>query len=97
MPPIDPMDLMKFSIFWHQGTEIVLYKNNQYSVLTGINSMKRAADFLNDSPSEQHLTNHFMTSYISYLKAKLASPEEIDYKGDFNLSDWFGTFSTTDK
>lgn len=97
VPPIDPMDLMKFSIFWHQGTEIVLYKNNQYSVLTGINSMKRATDFLNDSPSEQHLNNHFMTTYISYLKAKLASPEEIEFKSDFKMSDWFGTFSTTDK
>lgn len=97
VPPIDPLDLMNFSIFWHQGTEIVLYKNNQYSVLTGINSMKRAADFLNDSPSEQHLNNHFMTSYISYLKAKLTSPEEVDYKSDFSLSDWFGTSSTKDK
>ena len=97
LPPIDPMDLMNLSIFWHQGTEIILYKNNQYSVLTGINSIKRAADFLNDIPSEQHLTNHFMTTYINYLKTKLASPEEIEFKSDFKLSDWFGTFSTTDK
>jgi len=97
LPPLDPMDLMNLGIFWHQGTEIILYKNNQYSVLTGINSIKRAADFLNDIPSEQHLTNHFMSSYISHLKTKLNSPEEINYKSDFNLSDWMGIFSTTDK
>ncbi len=97
VPPVDPMDLMKFSIFWHQGTEIVLYKNNQYSVLSGINSMKRAVDFLNDIPTEKHLSSHFMSNYISHLKTKLDSPEEIEYKSDFNLTDWIGSFSSTGK
>jgi hypothetical protein len=97
VPPVDPMDLMNLSIFWHQGTEIILYKNNKYSVLSGINSMKRAVDFLNEMPDEKHLTNHYMSTYIKHLKAKLDSPEKIEYKGDFSLSDWLGTFSSTDK
>jgi len=97
VPPLDPMDLMNLSIFWHQGTEIVLYKNNQYSVLTGTASMMRAADFLNDIPSEQHLNNHFMSTYINHLKPKLNSPEEIKYKSDFKLSDWFGSLPETNK
>ena len=97
VPPLDPMDLMKLSIFWHQGTEIVLYKNNQYSVLTGISSMRRAVDFLNDIPAEKHLTNHYMSTYINHLKGKQDSPEKIDYKSDFSLTDWLGTFSSTDK
>lgn len=97
VPPIDPMDLMKLSIFWHQGTEIILNKNNQYSVLQGIDSMRRTIDFLNEIPGEQHLTNHFMTTYISHLKTKLDSPEKIDYKSNFSLSDWFGTLSSPDK
>jgi len=59
VPPVDPIDLMKLSIFWHQGTEIVLFENNQYSVLTGMDSMKRAVDFLNDIPGEQHLSRPF--------------------------------------
>lgn len=95
VPPVDPMDLMNFSIFWHQGTEILLQKGKQYSVLTGIDSMMRAADFLNDMPSEQHLSNHFMSTYISNIKDKLDSPEEIEYKSDFKLSDWFGSSSDT--
>ncbi len=95
MPPLDPIDLMKLSIFWHQGTEIVLFENNQYTVLTGINSMKRAADFLNDIPGEQHLRNHFMATYIKYLQTKLKTPVEIEYKSDFKFSDWFGSSSNS--
>ncbi|NOQ89019.1 MAG: lipase family protein [Gammaproteobacteria bacterium] len=97
VPPIDPMDLMKLSIFWHQGTEIILYKNNQYSVLNGINSMLRMSDFLNDMPSKQHLSNHFMTTYIAHLKTKLRSAEQIVFKSDFKLSDWFGSSSEEGK
>lgn len=91
VPPVDPMDLMKFSIFWHQGTEVVLLENNQYSVLTGADSMMRATSFLNDVPSEKHLNNHFMTTYIKHLKTKLDAPVEIKYSSDFKFSDWFGS------
>lgn len=97
VPPLDPMDLMNMSIFWHQGTEIVLYKGNQYSVLSGTASMMRATDFLNDMPSEQHLSNHFMSTYISHLKSKLNSPEQIDFKSDFKFTDWFGSSSGSAK
>jgi len=91
VPPVDPMDLMKFSIFWHQGTEIVLFENNQYSVLSGVDSMMRATSFLNDLPSEKNLNNHFMTTYIKHLKTKLDTPVEIKYASDFKFSDWFGS------
>ena len=97
VPPLDPMDLMNLSIFWHQGTEIILFDNNQYSVLTGIDSMMRATDFLNDMPSEKHLNNHFMTTYINHLKSKQDSAVEIEFKSDFKLSDWFGSSSSTGK
>ncbi|VAW51787.1 hypothetical protein MNBD_GAMMA06-1538 [hydrothermal vent metagenome] len=92
-PPFDPMDLANLSIFWHQGTEIVLFKNNQYAVLTGTDSMMRASDFLNDTPDKQHLESHFMTTYIRYLKSKLNSPEQVVFKSDFKFSDWFGSSS----
>jgi len=97
VPPIDPMDLMKFSIFWHQGTEILLYEKREYSVLTGVNSMLRAKDFLNDIPSEQHLSNHFMSTYIHYLQSKLDSPIEVEYKSDFSFSNWFGSSQSNSK
>ncbi|VAW51758.1 hypothetical protein MNBD_GAMMA05-62 [hydrothermal vent metagenome] len=97
VPPLDPMDLMNLSIFWHQGTEIILYTDKQFAVLTGIASVMRAKDFLNDIPGEQHINNHFMSTYIRRLTSKLTSPVEIRYVSDFRFSDWFGTPSTTNK
>jgi predicted lipase len=95
VPPVDPIDLMKLSIFWHQGTEIVLFENNQYSVLMGVDSMMRATDFFNDIPGAQHLKHHFMTTYIKHLQAKLKTSIEVEYKSDFKFSDWFGSSSIT--
>jgi len=89
VPPVDPMDMMNFSIFWHQGTEIVLADENRYSVLTGIKSMMRASSFLNDMPSDVHITNHFMSSYIESIQKKVTDPLQVAYKSDFNLRDWF--------
>jgi len=97
VPPLDPMEMMNLSIFWHQGTEIILFKNNQYSVLTGIDSMMRATDFLNDMPSEQHINNHFMSTYIAHLKSKQDSAELIPYKSDFKFSDWFSPSTSKNK
>ncbi len=91
LPPLDPLDMMNLSIFWHQGTEILLFKNQQYAVLTGTDSMFRASDFLNDVPSERHLKDHFMTTYVNHLKTKLSATKEIKFTSDFKLSDWFGT------
>lgn len=90
VPPVDPSDLLSFSIFWHQGIEIILLKDNQYAVLTGTNSMMRATSFLNEVPGEQHLNSHFMTTYIKQLEPKLKAPVEVKYKNDFKMSDWFG-------
>jgi len=89
MPPLDPMELMNLSIFWHQGTEIILFDKNRYSVLSGVDSMMRATDFINDIPSEKHINNHFMSTYISHLKSKQDSVEEVTFKSDFKISDWF--------
>lgn len=95
VPPVDPIELMNLSIFWHNGTELVLFNDNRYSVLRGLDSMMRATDFLNDIPGEQHLNDHFMSTYINYLKSKLKDPVPVKFKSDFKLSDWFGT--TTEK
>ena len=97
VPPADPMDMMNLSIFWHQGTEIILYDNNRYAVLSGIKSMMRATDFLNDLPSDENLKNHFMTNYINHIKPKLNGAEEIEYKSNFSFSNWFGSSSTPKK
>ena len=104
VPPMDPMDMMNFSIFWHQGTEVLLYPDQRYSVLSGMKSMMRAADFLNDVPSQRHVSDHFMTTYIRHLENKVPSnagqgigssdtglmPENTEYISDFSFSDLFG-------
>jgi len=91
VPPVDPSDMLNFSIFWHQGTEILLAEDNRYSVLSGVDSMMRASGFLNDVPSDQHITDHFMTSYIKSIQNKLINPLRVVYKSDFKLSDWFSS------
>jgi len=97
VPPLDPMDLMNLSIFWHQGTEVILYENHQYAVLSGTDSMLRMRDFLNDVPGEQHLTNHFMDTYIRHLESKLKTAEEVKFSSDFKFSDWFGSSTKSTK
>jgi hypothetical protein len=89
VPPIDPMDMMNLSLFWHQGTEIILYPDQHYAVLSGINSMLRAADFINDVPGEQHLSHHFMSTYIDFLKTKTRTSVRVEYQSDFDMYNWF--------
>ena len=89
VPPADPMDMMNMSLFWHQGNEIILYPDQHYAVLSGINSMLRAVDFINDAPSEQHVSNHFMSTYIKYLKTKIRAPIQVKYQSDFDMYNWF--------
>lgn len=89
VPPLDPSDLLSLRIFWHQGIEILLLKDNQYAVLSGTNSMMRATSFLNQIPGEQHLNSHYMTSYIKQLKPKLKMPVEVEYKNDYKMPAWF--------
>lgn len=88
---------MKLSIFWHQETEIVLFEKNHYSALTGVSSMLRATDFLNESLGAQHLQHHFMSTYIKHLKSIVKNPVEVKYESDFKFSDWFGSSPQTDK
>jgi len=53
--------------------------------------MLRATDFLNDIPDQRHINNHFMSTYISYLKVKLELPEQVKFENDFKFLDWFGS------
>ena len=88
VPPTDPMDLMNLSIFWHIGTEIILLKGNKYAELNGIKSMMRAAEFLDDMPSTDHLKHHFMNLYLERLKKKQINPVRVPYEIKFNFSEW---------
>lgn len=91
VPPLDPMDLMNMNIYWHLGTEVVLYEDNTWSELEGVDSMMRATDFLNEMLSEKNLQHHFMTVYLNSITPKLANDKRVPYQNDFSISDWFGS------
>jgi hypothetical protein len=93
VPPLDPMDLMNMDIYWHLGTELVLYEDNTWSELKGVDSMMRATDFLNEMVSEKNLQHHFMTEYLNALTPKLVNAKRVPYQNDFSITDWFGRSS----
>jgi len=90
VPPSDPMDLMNLSIFWHMGTEILLLEGKKYSELTGMKSMMRALEFVDDIPSTDNISNHFMNFYLQRLKEKQLDPVKVPYEIKFKLPDWLG-------
>lgn len=94
VPPLDPMDIMNLSIYWHLGTEVVLQQANTYSELKGMSSMMRATAFLNETISEENLKQHYMSLYIESLLQKQANPERVPYQNDFSIFDLFGSKKT---
>jgi len=92
VPPVDPTDLDNVDIFWHLGTEVILYEGQDYAKLTGIKSMLRATKILTSKPSEENLEEHKMTNYVSRLDLKTAVATEIEYKQKFSI--FGGMFSS---
>ena len=87
-PPLDPMDMMNLSIYWHIGTEIILQKDNTYSELRGVESMMRATDFMTEVITEKNLQHHFMSEYIKALSQKQSDPKPVPYESKFSISDY---------
>lgn len=87
-PPFDPTDMMDLSIYWHIGTEVILYEDNTYSVLRGVESMMRATDFMTEAITEENLQHHFMSQYIKALSQKLVDPKTVPYESKFSISDY---------
>jgi hypothetical protein len=79
---------MNLGVFYHMGKEILLYPDQRYSVLEGLDSMLRAASYLDDIPQQEHLTNHFMTTYIALLENKQSDAHEVPYKTSFRIPGW---------
>ena len=73
--------------------EMVLYEDNTWSELEGVDSMMRATDFLNEMLSEKNLTHHYMSEYINSLTPKLVNAKRVPYRNDFSITDWFGQSS----
>lgn len=97
VPPFDPLNMSDLNIYWHTGTELVLNADNTYSILSGINSMMRAADFTQTIPNDRNLQNHQMRYYLSLIENKLGHGREVPYKSVFNLFNLFGNPPTLQK
>ena len=85
VPLFDPLDINNIDIFWHAGVEIILLEDNQYAVLSGINSMLRATRFTQQALTEKNLQHHQMTAYLKLLESKIDSSEQVVYETSFNL------------
>ena len=90
VPPLDPMDIMSMDIYWHSGTEVILQDSNTYSLLTGVDSMMRATDFLTEMIGQKNLQQHSMSLYIKSLSEMLVNPQPVPYENNFSIFNLFG-------
>ena len=91
VPPVDPMDVNNLDIYWHSGVEVILYEDQRYSLLRGLNSILRAVKFTQKTPSEQNLQHHQMNTYIRLLDNKLDTAKQVPYENSLNLFNLFGS------
>jgi triacylglycerol lipase len=89
VPPFDPSNFMNLGVFYHLGTEVLLYPDERYSVLEGMDSMLRAATYLDDIPEQAHISDHFMTSYIKSLETKQKSAQQVPFEHKIGMPSWF--------
>ncbi|MFH2131797.1 MAG: lipase family protein [bacterium] len=89
MPPLDPLDIKNPDIFWHLGREVILLEGSKYSVVTGIPSILRAAEFFNRIPDRDNLANHQMRLYLDLINQKTVNPEEIPFKNSNRFLNMF--------
>jgi hypothetical protein len=81
MPPFDVSQILsfKFDIFWHLGKEYVLLSDEYYSVLEGMDSLLRGADFLSKAPTAENLAAHRIDTYVKRLKSLAGNAVQIPY------------------
>ncbi|MFV2055547.1 MAG: lipase family protein [Thiohalomonadales bacterium] len=85
LPPLDPTDIKSLDVYWHLGTEIVLLKGKQYALLTGMDSMLRALNFLNKQPSAENIHHHDIALYQRLVMQKIKNSSLITYETDFSF------------
>lgn len=89
VPPFDPVDINNLDIYWHVGTEVILLKDHDYSMVKGVKSMMRATKFMTVQPGEENIRHHQMSLYLDLIKAKLESAILIPYENDFSFINRF--------
>ncbi len=81
VPPFDASQIMnlKFDIFWHLGKEYLLLSDDYYSILDGLDSLLRGADFLSQTPTTENITAHKIDTYIQLLQSLIKHGKVIPF------------------
>lgn len=90
VPPFDPVDYRNIGIYWHLGTEVVMFPNSTYSILRGLNSMLRATKFTQEPLTENNLQYHQMTVYLSLIDKLSKNPKQVPFENNLNIFNLFG-------
>jgi len=91
VPLFDPLDINNLDIFWHVGKEIILLEDDEFAILTGVDSMLRATRFTQQPLDEDNLHHHTMQLYFKKLTERLGSAKQVNYENSFNLFNLFGS------
>jgi hypothetical protein len=85
VPPLSPLQLQNLDIYWHNGIEVILLADQQYSITEGLKSMMRATKVVNKVPDESNLEAHQMATYLSLIEANQEGAKLVPYKMELNL------------
>ena len=85
VPPLSPMQLQNLDIYWHNGIEIILVAERQYSLIQGLKSMMRATKFFSTLPSEANVQAHQMGTYLALIESNQESTQQMPYKTGLSL------------
>lgn len=89
VPPLDITDINNLDIYWHLGTELVLYDDETYSLLEGTESMLRFTKFTQQALTDENIEEHNISHYMALIKNKLNHSREVKYENDLNLFNLF--------
>jgi triacylglycerol lipase len=82
MPPVDISEIMntKMDIFWHLGKAYLLFPDQYYATLEGLDSLKHSMGFFNKKPSQENIDAHRMDNYLNLIEKKAKHSVLIPYE-----------------
>ncbi len=85
VPPLSPLQLQNLDIYWHNGLELILLGNKEYSTTDGLKSMMRATKVVNKIPDETNLQAHQIDTYLTLIEGLQQEAKPVPYKMGINL------------
>ena len=89
VPPFDAMDVNNLDIYWHLGTEIILFPGEEYAEIRGLKSMLRATDIVSDRIDERNIAHHQMSLYLQLIEEKIGNARLVPYKNSLDILNIF--------